>query len=80
MMHVYTLNVYHTRCSFLVNGKQIEKFLNDDLPKIHDLIKTVVLNGKVVNLKPLNQALEFQLKKLLDIDQNEIVKRYTHKK
>ena len=79
-MHVYTLNVYHTRCSFLVNDKQIEKFLNDDLPKIYDLIKTVVFNGKVVNLKSLNQALEFQLKKLLGIDQNETVKRYTHKK
>ena len=70
-LHVYTLNAYHTRCSFLVNGKQVDKFMNDDLPKIHDLIRTVVLNGKGVNLKSLNQALEFQLKRLLGIEQND---------
>lgn len=68
-IHVYTLCVYYTRCSFLVNGKKVEKFMDDDLPAIHDMLKEVVLDGKPVDLKALNKALELQLNKLLNAKQ-----------
>ena len=63
--HAYTLCVYFTKCSFLVNGKKVEKFMRSDLPAIHELLSSVVLNGKPVDLKKLNHLLEIQLTQLL---------------
>ena len=44
--------------------------MEEDLPRIHKLMKGVVLNGKSVDLKSLNQALESQLNKLLKHSDN----------
>ena len=38
---LYTLNMYHTKITCLVNGRQSKQFLRDDLPKI---IRSVELN------------------------------------
>ena len=62
--HLYTLTTYYTNCSLLVNGKDTSRFINTDLPAIHETIKQVILNGHKVNLQYLNQLLEEQLQKL----------------
>jgi len=62
--HQYTLTLYNTKCKFLVNGKGTRTFIDDDLPHIHKVIKEVVLNGKHIDVKNLNEKLEDELKKL----------------
>ena len=37
--NLYTFNLYHTRCSGLVNGKNDKYFLETDFPKIIDLVE-----------------------------------------
>jgi len=32
--HLYTINLYHTKCSSLVNGKYVQQYLRFDLPEI----------------------------------------------
>lgn len=39
MTSYYTLNMYHTKCTCLVNGKQTAYFMETDLPKIIDLVE-----------------------------------------
>jgi hypothetical protein len=51
-------------CKFLVNGKGTRTFIGEDLSHIHKVIKEVVLNGKRINVKNLNEKLEDELKKL----------------
>ena len=63
---LYTLNLYHTKCSFLVNGKSMEQFLNNDLSEIHKIISSVVLNGNQIDLKSLNVLLAQQLTTVLN--------------
>ena len=43
--HSYTINLYHTKCSFLFNGKNVEEFLTNDMPQIHELAKNVTMDG-----------------------------------
>jgi hypothetical protein len=38
--HLYTLNMYFTKSSCLVNGKQAAQFINTDLPNILTLIES----------------------------------------
>ena len=32
--HLYTINIYHTECSSLVNGKYVQQCLRFDLPEL----------------------------------------------
>lgn len=61
----YTISIYYTKCSFLVNGKNVNKFIEEDLPNITSVAKDVILNGNKVNLQGLNTLLEEQLQKHL---------------
>jgi len=38
-INMYTFNLYHTRCSCLINGKNEEYFIETDFPKIIDLVE-----------------------------------------
>ena len=62
----YTISIYYTKCSFLVNGKNVKKFIEEDLPNITSVAKDVILNGNKVNLQGLNTLLEEQLQKIYD--------------
>jgi hypothetical protein len=62
--HQYTLTLYNTKCTFLVNGKGTNIFIEKDLPNIHKIIKDVTLNGNCINIKNLNQKREEELTKL----------------
>lgn len=37
---LYTINMYHTKCSYLVNGRNPRHFISEDLPKIVDSIRS----------------------------------------
>jgi hypothetical protein len=37
--HLYTLNLYHTRCSALVNGKHARRFIDIDFPEILNIVE-----------------------------------------
>ena len=67
----YAISIYYTKCSFLVNGKNVNKFIEEDLPNITSVAKDVLLNGNKVNLQALNTLLEEQLQKLYD-DRNKL--------
>ncbi len=62
----YTLNLYTTKCSLLVNGKHTDCFLKEDIPKIHELMTNITIQGRDVNIDELNMLLKNQLQKLLD--------------
>lgn len=53
----YTLNLYPIRCSLLVNGKATTHFINEDLPKIHDLMSKVTIQCVPINTKKLQKFL-----------------------
>lgn len=38
--HIYTLNLYHTKCTALVNGRLSSVFIDKDLPKLLDTIES----------------------------------------
>ena len=54
---LYTLNMYHTKCTCLVNGRQPGHFLQEDLPSI---LKTVELNlqQNSVTVDEINQMFQ----------------------
>ena len=62
--HQYTLTLYNTKCTFLVNGKGTNIFIEKDLPNIHKIIKDVTLNVNRINIKNWNEKLEKELMKL----------------
>ena len=64
----YTLNLYYTKCSFLVNGKSVEKFLYEDLKKIHLMIESATVDGEQVDITELNALLAKQLSEVLSIN------------
>lgn len=62
----YTLNMYLTRCSLLINGKATQHFINEDLSTIHQIMSQVTIQGMKVDIKKLNALLADQMQKLLD--------------
>lgn len=63
-IYQYTLTLYFTKCRFLVNGKNVSIFIEQDMQNIHDVMNTVILNGKAVDLKTINSLLQQQLLKV----------------
>ena len=61
----YTLNMYTTSSKMFVNGKNVQVFMEQDLPEIHRIVQNVRSGGKALNLKVLNELLIEQLNKLL---------------
>jgi hypothetical protein len=41
----YTINAYLTKCSLLINGKNVEKFIDDDIKEIHSIMSQTKING-----------------------------------
>ena len=60
----YTINIYHTKCSILVNGKGYEKFRKTDLTKIQKEIVNAKNNG-LVDPVSLNNAIKEALEQAL---------------
>ena len=59
----YTVNIYTTTSRILVNGKSAQAFIESDLPKIYDIAKSAVIDGKPIDIQRLNLALSEMLLK-----------------
>ena len=57
-----------TKCSFLVNGRSVDKFLQDGLNKIFILIESETEDGKYVDIAELNAVLAKQLSGVLNLN------------
>ena len=45
-------------------GKNVHQFIDTDIPRIHEVIQSVTLNGNRINLKSMNEMLYEQLTKI----------------
>ncbi|VDI31295.1 Hypothetical predicted protein [Mytilus galloprovincialis] len=61
----YTINLYTTRCSMLVNGKKTNYFIHKDLVKIHSIMRKTNLNGLKIDKDNLNKLLADKLEHIL---------------
>ena len=61
----YTLNLYPTRNSLLLNGKDTDTFIDSHLPTIHQLMSQTVKEWEVENFANLNHILNDQFSKIL---------------
>ena len=62
----YTLNLYPTRNTMLLNGKDIDRFMTDHLPAIHELMCKAVNDEQLVSVANYNHILGTQLKEVLE--------------
>lgn len=53
----FSINMYHTTSSLLVNGTKMHMFLEDHLPEIMNCMKSYTINGGKVNLNALNKCI-----------------------
>lgn len=61
----YTMNLYLTKCSMLINGKATMTFMDEHLPHIHRMMSSTTVLGISVNIKTLNDLLASQLQKII---------------
>jgi len=61
----YTINMYHTTSKIMVNGKNINKFIQEDLGSIHALIEDTLKSNKNTDIKAINNLMKEQLENLL---------------
>lgn len=64
----YTVNMYNTTSKLLINGKNIDQFLNVDIKVIHDRLSSTLTSEHT--LKSLNELLKSQLINLIE-DRNQ---------
>ena len=50
----YTLNLYLTKCSLLINGKATQNFIDEDLSNIHQIMSQITIQGMKVDTEKLN--------------------------
>ena len=54
----YVVNLYHTNCKIMVNGAQVDRFINIDWPSIFETIDCLTINGRTVNWSALNACIQ----------------------
>ena len=62
----YTLNLYPTKNSLLLNGKDTDTFIDSHLPTIHQLMGQTVQEWEVESLANLNNILSEQFTRILE--------------
>jgi len=62
----YTVNLYITKCSILVNGRGAVNFIHRDIINLHEIIKNTTVNGLSVDIQQTNLLLSQQLETLLN--------------
>ena len=67
----YTMNLYLTKCSLLINGKATMTFIDEHLPKIHEIMSHMTVSGISVDIQALNGLLAAQLQKVIN-DKNSL--------
>jgi len=61
----FTINTYTTRFSLLINGKNSELFLDNDIRHIHNIMSSTKINGTNIDVQRLNQCLAANLEQAL---------------
>ena len=61
----YTVNMYLTKCSFYINGKSMNRFLETDLENITKMTENATLNGNPIDISEFNTKLRVQLNSML---------------
>ncbi|MES9882773.1 MAG: hypothetical protein ABW185_18045 [Sedimenticola sp.] len=67
----YTLNLYTTTSKILINGKEIDRFINIHLPRIHEIMCRAITEWKADNTDHLNAILAQELQHILDLRQSQ---------
>ena len=62
----YTLNLYPTNNTTLLNGKQYSKFIQDHLPVIHQIMCQAVKDQNLGSVASFNEILGSQLQRIID--------------
>ena len=62
----YTINLYPTRNRILINGKDIDYFMDSHLPEVHKLMIKPLEAGHITGASELNEILGVQMQTLLD--------------
>ena len=60
--------MYYTKYSFLVNCRSGDRFLQEDLKKIHTVTESAKVDGKAVDIAELNKVLAKQLSWVLNLN------------
>jgi hypothetical protein len=58
---MYTINLYNTTSTVLVNGKHDDRFMTTDLPLIQQYYTSIKVGGENVNLEKLNHSCRLAL-------------------
>lgn len=66
----FTINAYLTKCSLLINGKNCELFIDNDLDNIHHIMTNTKIDGAKINNEMLNQNLASKLQSALNVIKN----------
>ena len=64
----YTINLYTTRSSVLINGKSANLFMHKDLKCIHQIMANAKFNNEKVDIARMNKVLQEQLVALLNAE------------
>ena len=62
----YTINAYLTKCSLLINGRNTQHFINNDVIHIHKIMSNTTIQGAKVNVELLNKNLASKLESALE--------------
>ena len=63
---LYTLNLYPTNNTMLLNGKRYGKFIEEHLPTIHQIMCRAVQDQDIGSVAKFNEILGTQMQKVLD--------------
>ena len=66
----YTLNLYPTKNTMLLNGKDIDRFMTDHLPVIHKIMCKAVRDEQLGSVENYNHILGTQLQEVLQQREN----------
>ena len=76
----YTLNLYPTNNRVLMNGKDINSFMDSHLPTLHYIMCTPIRSGQINSANQLNVILETQLNAVLNERQNKALPNHDRQK
>lgn len=62
---VYTLNLYPTKNTMLLNGKDIDRFMTEHLPVIHELMCKAMNDMQLGSVSDFNRILSTELQRIL---------------
>ena len=69
----FTINVYLTKCSVLINGKNSKEFMENDINEIHKIMSNTTINGAKINIQMTNDNLAMSLKRAISLMENEAI-------